>query len=687
MRSKLLVTALTGQLLSALSFAQTAEDAVRIEAPIIVTGPGPDRTSDELIGNATVLDRGELVARLAASLGDTLDAEPGVASTFFGPGASRPILRGLGSERVQVLTNGIGVIDVSAASPDHQVTADAIDAEKVEILRGPAALAYGGQAIGGVVNVIDGLIADTMPERTTSGDVYGAYATADDGLDAAGRATVAVGPFVATLRATQRDLNDYEIPGFVESSALRAKEGETGGTPEKRLPNSFVSTQSLSAGLSYIGDRGFVGVGVRQQTAEYGIPGGHGEEEEEEGGEEERPFIDLEQNRLDFRAGLYAGTGIFRGANLGLSYADYAHTEFEAPGVAGTVFEVEGLEGRIETNYGMYGVDVALGLQYLDKELDAAGDEAFITLTDTRALSAFAYAVREFAGGLGLEGGARFEQVEVKNVSGRSADFDLISGAAGVHQHFTNRWFAGLQASYTERAPNESELFAFGPHLATRQFEVGNPALEKERGLNIEGTLRWRGDRISVGGNFFTTEFRDFIYLTPGAITQGGLPVTEKDGLPVFVFVQEDASFVGGEVYTEAAFEGGPLGADWTVRASIDVVEAELDSGKDVPFVPPVGINAMTKADWGRLELGTSIVWADSQDAVGEGQLPTDSYTLLGLSAAYDLALAAGAAAGSQLFVEVRNLTDEEARLATSVLRDFAPLPGRNVRFGVRLAF
>ncbi len=145
----------SGSLLSGVAQAQQGDDAPLVESPVIVTGPGPDRTADELIGNATAIGRETIIESLAGSLGDTLDRQPGVASTFFGQGASRPVLRGLGAERVQVLTNGIGVIDASAASPDHQVTTDGIDAETIEILRGPAALAYGGQAISGVVNVIE----------------------------------------------------------------------------------------------------------------------------------------------------------------------------------------------------------------------------------------------------------------------------------------------------------------------------------------------------------------------------------------------------------------------------------------------------------------------------------------------------------------------------------------------------
>ena len=185
---KFLASAAVAPLLIGFAHAQATVDEVRIEEAIFVTTPGPQRTAGELIGNATALDRDDIVTQLSSTLGDTLDGLPGVSTTFFGQGASRPVLRGLGAERVQVLTNGIGVIDASAASPDHQVSADGIDAKSIEILRGPAALAYGGQAIGGVVNVIDGLIVDELPEAAVSGDLFAAFNGVNEGEEFAGRA-------------------------------------------------------------------------------------------------------------------------------------------------------------------------------------------------------------------------------------------------------------------------------------------------------------------------------------------------------------------------------------------------------------------------------------------------------------------------------------------------------------------
>lgn len=207
---------------------QSSDDADSGRDVVVITGIGPARTSDELIASTTVLDQGDIVARLSGGLGDTLQGLPGISSTAFGPGASRPIIRGLGAERVQVLTNGIGVIDASAASPDHAVTGDPLGAERIEILRGPATLAYGGGAAGGVVNVIDGLIVEEAPDDTFSASAYAGYTTVDEGKTAAARVTGVSGPLVGVLSWTGRESGNIEIPGFAESARLRALEAEEG---------------------------------------------------------------------------------------------------------------------------------------------------------------------------------------------------------------------------------------------------------------------------------------------------------------------------------------------------------------------------------------------------------------------------------------------------------------------------
>ena len=721
-RRTLAATLFAGTSSLAIAHAQTTNSSVEDEpetlSTVIVSGVGPQRETDEMIGNATAVTRDEIVQSLSASLGNSLDSQPGVATTHFGQAASRPVLRGLGAERVLVLTNGIGVIDASAASPAHQVAGDGIDADKIEILRGPAALAYGGQAIGGVVNVIDGLIVEDLPDEAVSGEAYGAVNGVNEGEEGALKTRFSTGPFVLTLSASARDFGDYDIPGFAESSRLRASEdheheqeeaheGEDHEEHEEdeeirdTLENSFVETSSLAAGFSWVGDRAFAGIAVRRQESTYGLPGhDHAHEHEheegadedhEEGHEEEHgeelPFIDLEQTRIDLRAGADLSAGPFTRIAGNMSFADYEHTEFEAPGEPGTRYESDGAEGRVELGTAFGELEGAVGLQVLDKTLDAFGDEAFITRTDTRSAGLFAYQTREWEGGFGIEGGIRYDLTELDNVNAGIKSFDLFSGSFGVHQHWDSGWFVGGQVSLTERAPNESELFADGAHLATSQYEVGDVTLDKERGLNIEGTLRWRGDGFSAGANLFYTHFDGFIYLAPGSVMHDGALVDEVDGLPVFLFSQQDANFTGGEVYADYELDDGPAGADWTARASVDLVSADLSGGGNVPLMPPVTFNASLDADWGLVSAGASLSVAGDQDDPGEGELPTDGYTTLDLRTALNVSDWGIGQPGTQIFLDVRNVTDEEVRYATSVLKDTVPAPGRNVRAGVRLVF
>jgi iron complex outermembrane receptor protein len=676
MKRVLLATAVSAQALTGAAFAQEDDTARRLDTVLITSAPGPDRASDELIGNATALDRAELIADLSGTLGDTLDRQPGVASSFFGTGASRPILRGLGAERVLVLTNGIGVIDVSAASPDHQVTADGIDADKIEILRGPAALAYGGQAIGGVVNVVDGLISETLPDEPVSGEIFGAYNSDTDGLEGAGRVRYTTGPFVLAATASARDFDDYSIPGFSRSAALRADDPlPVDEEASDTQPNSFVETGTVAGGLSWIGENAFLGAAVRNQTAKYGLP------------TETGPFIDMDQTRYDIRGGLHVNNGFLTDMIGTASFADYTHTEFEEAGVPGTVFNSDGAEARLEADHQIGEIKGSFGIQYYDKSVEAIGDESFLTPTDSTSTGVFLYETREWESGASLEGGLRYDAVELDNANAGTRSFDLVSGSLGIHRHYTSGWFAGLQVSYSERAPNESELFAFGPHFATNQFEVGDANLGKESGLNTEATLRWSGNAATIGFNAFVTKFSDFIYLTPSQIIDGGVPVSEVDGIDVFAFAQDDATFTGGELYGNYNVPSGWLSADWAFDGSIDLVKAELDSGGNVPLIPPVTVNAGVTANWARLELGGTATWAGDQKDPGTGEQPTDSYTLFGLRGAYDLSGYGLGRDGTQVFLEVRNLTDEEARVSTSVLKDELPLPGRNVRAGIRLTF
>lgn len=674
-----------------------AEDASGDADPgrdiVVITGIGPARTSDELIASTTVLTEDDLTTRLSGSLGDTLQGLPGISSTSFGPGASRPVIRGLGAERVQVLTNGIGVIDASSASPDHAVTGDPLGAERIEILRGPATLAYGGGAAGGVVNVIDGLIVEEIPDDVFSASGYAGYTTVDEGKTAAARVTGVSGSLVGVLSWTGRESGDIEIPGFAESARLRALEEEEGEAHEDHavgtLENSGVESQSFSGGVSLIGDDGFVGVAVRRQENKYGIVGGHEHEEEAVpvsasmfaplaigvaavGELPEQPFIDMEQTRYDLRGGWRFAEGPYKRVTGSLSVVDYKHTEFEGPGEPGTVFTNEGYEARIEAEHAEFmGLEGSIGWQASSRDFRAVGDEAFVSPTVTDQAGIFIFETWE-QDEWGIEGGLRFDRVRVDNSLAGSISFDTLNASFGVHGHVTENLFLGATVNSTERAPTDVELFANGPHLATQQFEIGDPTLDTERGLSLEASARWESGPLEIGASIYRFAFDRFIYLSPTGL--------EQDGLPEFLATQADATFNGAEM-TASYDLGDNFGAAWKVDGAVDVVRGELDGGGDLPRIPPtsamLGLEAETALVSARLEAR----WASDQDDVASFELPTDGYTVIDLRTSWNIA------PDVDLILEGTNLTDEDVRYHASPLKDLAPVAGRSFRIGVRASF
>jgi len=635
---------------------------------VIVTAIGPARTSDELITSTTALDKDDIIERLSGGLGDTLSGLPGVSSTGFGPGASRPIIRGLGAERVQVLANGIGVIDASAASPDHAVTSDPLGAERIEILRGPASLAYGGGATGGVVNVIDGLIVEALPEKQFSGAAYAALTSADEGKQVAARGVAQFGQFVAVVNGGYLDTNDIDIPGFALSPAAREEAVLGGADPADfangTLPNSAVSNEALSGGLSWVGDNAFLGAAVRHVENTYGLVA------------EETVFIDMEQDRYDFRGGLDFDNGFLKSVRGSGSVVDYTHTEFEGPGEPGTVFINEGWEARIEANHAPIGLfEGTVGIQASDRDFAAIGDEAFVSPTTTKQTGLFVFETYD-AGDWSMEGGLRYDDVDLDNTINGTRTFEAWNASAGAHIHVGENLFLGASVARTERAPTDIELFADGPHLATGQFEVGDASLETEEGINYEASARWEGNGYNLSGSVYRFDFDGFIYLADTGLVN----VDPEGDLPIFQFTQSEANFTGFEIAADAEL-GNVFGVDWKTDGSVDFVRAKLDGGGNLPLIPPMTVNAgiagRRDAITGRLEAQ----YGAEQDDIASFETPTDSYLT------FDARLGIDLTDSVRLIFEARNLGDEEVRVHSSALKEVAPLAGRNFRVALRAAF
>jgi iron complex outermembrane receptor protein len=661
---------------------------------IIVTAPF-ERERFALTTAASVLESEALTREVRGTIGETLARQPGVTATFFGPNASRPILRGFDGERVRILTDGIGSFDVSNTSVDHAVAINPLNATRIEVIRGPASLLYGSGAIGGVVNVTDRRIAREIPEEFAHIDAIGTLASVNDERSISGSIDVPVGKTGLVVHADGSYLKtgDYRAGGYVFSRDVReaaeAIGGEVAEDSEKRgrVDNSDAETWEVAGGVSWIGDRGNMGISVSRLGSNYGIPptlsldddnlsaDGISREMGGKGGAEIR--LDMRQTRIDARAEAIVGGNLIESVKFRFGWADYVHDEVEPNGDIGTTFTSNALEARVEAvQTERDGWKGATGAQILSRRFEASGEEAYIPLNQTDQLGLFTLQSFDM-GGYGLEFGARYEHTNVSSAPlGIRRSFDAFSGSVGASVALGEAFRLSGSIAYTERAPAAEELFVNGAHAATNAFEIGNPDFDKERSLGTEAVLRGRGEgwRLELSG--FFNRFYDFIYLAPTGLKQ--------DNLPVFLYTQGDSRFWGFEAegaVTIARF--GDTAIDVTGLA--DFVRADLLGGQGrVPRIPSLrfigGLEANGGAFGGRVE----VEHVTRADRVATFETETPAYTLVNASAAWR---PFGDANPTALILSVNNIFDVDARRHTSFLKDFAPLPGRDVRLTARFSF
>jgi len=702
-------------------FAQDATDtqarATRVppagddlHRPIVVTAAGIDRL--DVLAGTSVVQGIELQRNLDGQVGEVLAKLPGVTASGFAPGVSRPVLRGLGGERVRVLSDGIGAIDASSTSDDHAVTVEPLIAERIEVLRGPAVLLYGSQAIGGAVNVITKRIPPRVPDEIIHIDALAGADTASDRREGGLSVDVPLGPSVAFhVDGSYRNTDNLEIPGYVASDTLRAdlleaaaeeeEEGHLDEAAELRegadtrgtLPNSFTETWTVGTGLAVFSGESNLGVSFDYYDTNYGIPGlpgvGHvhehdeGAEElaEEEEHEEEGPVsIGMKRYRLDMRGALDLGSGFFDEVRTRAAYSDYTHTEFEGDEI-GTVFDVEGVEGRVELVQSRRGGwQGSIGSQYSHVDFAATGEEAFVPSNSTQSVSLFTLQEIDFDP-VELEFGGRYEHTDVdaRFSLGVKRDFNSFSGAAGlsyaVVEDPLDDLRVGVNFSRAERAPSAQELFADGPHIATQQFEVGNAALDTESSLGVEGYLRGTVGPARISASVYRNWFDGFIFLSDTG--------EEADGLEEFQFLQQDADQFGleGQV-TLPFYETSNL----TLLADLrgDYVRATLEDGSPVPRIPPLSLLGALEAQLDHLDARAEVQWFDEQDRVSEHETPTDGFTFVNLSLAWH---PLEGTENITIIAQAENVFDVEGRRHTSFTKEFVPLTGRNLKLTARASF
>jgi len=661
----------------------------------------------DLLAGTSVLTGTDLMRDLRPQLGDTLARLPGVSATSFSPGASRPVLRGFQGERIRVLTDGIGSIDVSNTSADHAVTIDPLTAERIEVLHGPAVLLFGSQAIGGAVNVLDRRIPRRVPDEPVHIDAIGIYGSAADERSIGGSidAPIGNGGLVFHVDGSYRKTDDLRVGGFVLSPELRAEQREIAaeeieeGHPDEaaealelanqrgRLPNSATEQKTAGAGFALIKERGNIGVSVSWFNSDYGVPsrpgaGHHHEEEGEEGegGEEEEGevpvTIGLEQIRADMRGEIEAGGKFLDKIRFRLGAADYEHTEFEGEEV-GTVFKTQGMEGRLELvqadRSGWRGVT---GGQFFVRDFVAIGAEAFVPPNETSQIGVFT--LQEFdIGKLGLEAAARYERTEVSSDDvGVERSFNAFSGAVGASYEISPRIKAGVNVSRAERAPAAEELFSNGPHVATQAFEIGDPTLSKEKSWGAEAYVRAQTSDYKFSLSVFANWFDDYIFQANTG--------EEEDELPVFQYFQRDARYYGFEAEASATlFEAG--GFRFVADGVADYVRATIKGGGPVPRIPPLrllgGIEAQSDTIDGRVE----VEWVDDQERVAAFENRTDGHTLVNASIAWQPW--AARRNNTTFLLSANNILDVDARRHASFTGGFVPLAGRDIRVSARVTF
>ncbi len=664
---------------------------------VVVSGTPLQRTLFEQAQSVTVLTGEPLRLSLQPTLGETLSGTPGVTSTYFGPAASRPVIRGVGGDRIRILQNGVNTIDASAASADHAVSFDPVTVQSIEVVRGPATLLYGPAAIGGLVNVIDGRIPEQRIEVPVRGSVEGRYGSVNTERGGAFTLEGGIGGFAWHLEGYKRATDDLHIPGFARSERLRREQPLPAGEKEQRdvLLNSNLRTEGLSGGASYVWEKGFIGAAYSGFHTNYGTVA------------EPEVTIDMEQRRWDVRGALFDPFPLIKAINYKVGISDYEHTEFEGS-LTGTKFENEGYDGRLELTHARLGpFEGTLGYQTERSDFSATGEEAFLPPTETLTHSAFLF--EEVAlGPVRLQGGVRYDHVSVESSTaeafgpGRERTFDNVSGSLGVIWTPAPDYAVALSTSYSERAPTQQELFANGPHLATNSFEIGDPDLGKEKALGVDLSFRKKAGRVTGALSLFYTKYRDFV----GEFATGAVAGEEGEELPVFAFRATDAEFYGGELEATihllepVAAEAEGLSKDGKAVATpgraaqphglhlelkADYVRArDTISGDPLPRIPPFRASAALIYEYKRFGARVEGQYVARQNRVSDFELPTDDYFLLGASVNYQIA---SGPVTWDAYVKGTNLTNEEARLHTSFLKDIAPLGGAGVLVGLKATF
>lgn len=647
------------------ALAQTTAPAV--PADIVITGNplGRDTTAVPV----STLGRSDLLERGQSTLGETLNGLPGGSSTYFGPNASRPIVRGLDGDRIRVLNNSASSLDASALSYDHAVPLDVLSTDRIEVLRGPAALLYGGSAMGGVVNVID----NRIPREAISGVLGKAQVQAGTGNDersVAGLVEAGNERLALHLDGFDRRTGDVRVP--VKLACDRT--GET--QYARRICNSASQSRGGAFGASTFWDHGYLGASVNTYQSDYGTVA------------EDQVKIGMQSTRFALEGQVRQLSGWLQSVKARWSQTDYQHTEFDN-GAPGTLFANKGHDLRIEARHRpLAGWQGVWGVQAESSRFSAIGEEAFAPFSRTQSQAVFVHEELPTDWGQ-VTAGARWESVRVESLGNPELKrfdegvgakrFTPFSLATGALFKLSPAWSLTGNAALTQRSPKDYELFANGPHLATHAWEMGNKDLGLEKSNSLDGGVHWKSGPDSLNLTVFASHFAHYIGLMNTPAVEAGLPVQIYQGVK--------AQFRGLEASGRQRLWQGTSALDLDWRA--DTVRATNSStGEPLPRIAPMRVGATLVHGQGPWSAKLGADWHAAQQRVPEGSVATGAYTLVNASVSYRQKLDATVL---NWFARLDNLTDQRAYSASSILTSTAfgksPLPGRSFKLGVQATF
>jgi iron complex outermembrane receptor protein len=642
--------------------------------------PGTLLVVDDAFVPVTVTTEREIEATRGSTITETLQTKPGISGTTFTAGANRPIIRGLDAYRVRVQENGIGSGDVAALSEDHAVPIDPNAASRIEVIRGPATLRYGSQAIGGVVAVENDRIPSAIPNGGFSGEIRGGVSSVDDSRDGAFRATAGANGVAVHADGFKRRADDYD-------------------TPRGKQFNTFVESEGGAAGISLVGPSGFLGVSISRFLSEYGITGG-------EEAAEARPFIDLEQDKVLVKGEWRVRDFGVEALRVWFGASDYQHTENADEGGGFEVtqlFTNEEYEGRIEAQHLPIGTSFgtlrgALGVQAFNRETEARfleGGDSLLAPAETDSVAVFLFEELDVTNQLTLQAAARIEHndingfervvvdVDNSNLVNRSRSFTPFSASLGGFYRLPGEHVISLNGSYVERAPDAAELFSGGVHEATETFEVGDANLAIEKAVTVEAGLRKATGAFRYDATAFYTKYDGFIFRsltdtcdeTIGSCEAFGGPGGDLD---LALFDQRDARFYGVEI--AAQYDIAPVWKGvWGIEGQYDFVNAEFSNGDNVPRIPPHRLGGglyYRDLNW---FARAGVLHAFDQDRFALEEIATPGYTLVSAELSYTTEVARGTA--MTIGLKGENLADDEVlNHASFKRRDEVLLPGASVR-------